>query len=443
MKRVHPGTNFPLPNFEQEIVTERLRSGYWVEAVDIDRDGYLDLVGYGMSVPEIYWYKNGRSQGTSASWSKNLVVDRIDMPVGMDSADITGNGFPDLVVCYDLYGDTGTFRDPSADGGRIDWLENPGDSDVPVSRWRRHYVGQFPAMHRLKIGYFTQREKLEIIGFPIVSTSHMHGLLNVVLFAQPDDPLSAESWTRTTIDDSYFRFVHGVEKKANLIKDSDLDSLIVASDEGVTWLYFDVERREWVKKLIGKGEHSQVERTSFKGSGDADVGRVGEDRFAYVAAVEPFHGNTVVVYVRDTSGINGDWNWRRHVLDIYSDPNEGGESPGHCVVCADFDGDGEEEFLVGLRGPEPWQGVMYYKAVDLQNGVFVKWRVASESVARIAIGDFAGRGAIDFATIGYAIDNYYVADNPKIAVYHNRVGSTDSDNEGTRERKGAAPPNQS
>jgi len=29
---------------------------------------------------------------------------------------------------------------------------------------------------------------------------------------------------------------------------------------------------------------------------------------------------------------------------------------------------------------------MYYKPIDLEKGIFVKWRIADESSARIAIG---------------------------------------------------------
>ncbi|MDG5973326.1 hypothetical protein JAGODDHD_04096 [Sphingomonas paucimobilis] len=412
------------PLFEAEVVAEHLRSAYWVEALDLDLDGRTDLVGYGMSLAEIYAYRN-LCGDTGVSWDRKLLIDGVKMPVGMDSADISGNGYPDLVVCYDLYGESGTFRDPAPDGGKIDWLENPGAAGVAGERWRRHYVGHLPAMHRLRIGYFTQTERLEIVGFPIVSPQDMHGVVSVVLFTQPDNVKDAECWPMTIVDDSYFRFVHGVEKKANLVDGSRLDSLLIASDEGVTWLHYDQTEREWVKSRIGEGEYSQITQTKFKGSGDADVGRVGENPFAYVAAIEPFHGNTVVVYVKSDKGSDGGPEWSRHLLDIYSDPNVAGESPGHCVVCADFDGDGDDEFLVGLRGPQPWQGVIYYKPVDLKNGIFTKWRIGTESVARIALGDFGGDGGRDFATIGYSIQNYFEAENPKLIVYRNRTLSTD------------------
>jgi hypothetical protein len=68
----------------------------------------------------------------------------------------------------------------------------------------------------------------------------------------------------------------------------------------------------------------------------------------------------------------------------------------------------------------PWQGVFYYKAVDVRNGVFVKWRVSDDSVARITVADFDGDGRLDFATIGYSVAGYYQTDNPLIAVFYNR-----------------------
>jgi len=49
-------------------------------------------------------------------------------------------------------------------------------------------------------------------------------------------------------------------------------------------------------------------------------------------------------------------------------------------------GDGDEECLVALFGPNPGKGVYYYKAIDLDRGIFAKWKVANESAARIAIG---------------------------------------------------------
>jgi hypothetical protein len=300
-----------------------------------------------------------------------------------------------------LYGPGGRIDDPDTNGGKIDWIENPGYPANTQHRWKRHYIGRTTGMHRLRVGYFTQREKIEVLGFPIVTKGNVHGLLPVVIFQKPDDLKNAPEWPAFTVDDSSFRMIHGVIKKANLIPDSDLDSVLMASDEGVTWLYYSEKTSSWVKTAIGTGERTQFEKTGFRGSGDVDTGRLGDDPFAYVAAVEPFHGNTVAVYTKQSDGLAHEVEWKRYLLDVFGDPDENGEGPGHCVMCADFDGDGDEEFLIALRGPSPWQGVMYYKAIDARKGIFARWRVSSDSAARIALGDFYGRGKIDFATIAY------------------------------------------
>ncbi|GGM93437.1 hypothetical protein GCM10010106_47200 [Thermopolyspora flexuosa] len=404
-----------IPKFEPELVADQLRDGYWLEATDLDGDGRPDLFGYGLRLGEIYWYQN------NPEWTRRLAADGFRMPVGADHADITGNGVADIIVCHELYGPIGTIVDPDPEGGKISWLENPGNPDKEPSRWRRHYVGRAVGMHRLRAGHFTRRDRLEIIGLPIVAMADVHAVLPVVLFTQPDDVREAAEWPMTVIDDRNFRMIHGAEKKSGLIPGSDLDSLLLASDEGVTWLYYDTERGEWIRELIGEGERTQFTRTGFRGSGDVHAGRIGDDPMAYVAAIEPFHGNTVAVYHKAGTGPDGRRTWRRTVLDVYGDPNENGEGPGHQILCADFDNDGDEEFLVALRGPWPWQGVFYYKAVDLDRGLWLKWRVADESVARIAAADFDGDGRLDFATIAYSVQNYYVAEDAKLMVYRNRT----------------------
>ena len=62
---------------------------------------------------------------------------------------------------------------------------------------------------------------------------------------------------------------------------------------------------------------------------------------------------------------------------------------------------------------------MYYKPIDLQNGVFAKWQVSTDSAARIAVADFNGDGRLDFASIGYSVAGYYETENPSIVIHYN------------------------
>ncbi len=416
------------PQFERQLVEDKRKDGYWIEAFDVT-DERPDLIGYGLGVGEVTQYKN-------PTWKKTLLA-TFPGPVGMHHGDVDRDGKLDIVICYQ-YGQTMVMCDP--EGGKIDWMKNPGSID---GKWERRYIGRSTAMHRVKVGHFTQEEKLDVLALPIVCRPNdVHSVIPVKLFTQPKDLLSATAWDERLIDDSHFHVIHDASirnfnKIFGIKPRSNLDSALIASEEGVTWLYYDAEDGTWQRRAIGIGETSQASKTGFKGSGNVDMGKVGGDESAYIVTMEPFHGNTVAVYTKDMHSQpdpGWEWKWQRTVLDVFDNPNPLGEGPGHFVICADFDGDGDDEFLVALRGPMPWQGVFYYKAIDVKNGTFAKWRVSDDSAARIAVADFDGDGRLDFATIGYSVGGYYEADNPSIVVFYNRFAPLDS----TSQAKGAA-----
>lgn len=402
-------SNIKTPYFERQIVDPNREDGYWIEAVNIDKNNLNpDIIGYGLNKGDVNWYRN-------PDWIKTNIA-KLDGPVGMHFEDINHNGLEDIVICYD-YGKTMVECNPN--GGKIIWLENPGDIN---KEWNKHYIGKITAMHRLKIGHFTQTDRLEVLALPIVGKPFdAHSVVPVKLFTQPDDVYKAKNWEDTLINNSFYHVIHGVSMKKYQSKNNiTLDSVLLATEEGISWLYYDIELKKWTIENIGIGELSQEYKTGFKGSGDVDAGKIGDDNFAYIPAVEPFHGNTISVYIKDTDNVLTDLKWKRIVLDVYDNPNELGEGPAHFVVCADFDNDGDDEFLVALRGPMPWQGIYYYKAIDVKKGIFTKWKVSSDSAARIAVADFDGDGKLDFATIGYSVEGYYKTENPQIIVFYNR-----------------------
>lgn len=101
----------PQPYFERHLVEDRRLDGYWIEAFDIDNDSKPDIVGYGLNVGEVNWYQN-------PDWKK-INISKFLGPVGMHHADIDGDGWNDIVLCYQ-YGQTMVNCDP--DGGKIVWV---------------------------------------------------------------------------------------------------------------------------------------------------------------------------------------------------------------------------------------------------------------------------------------------------------------------------------
>ncbi|MBK3521837.1 VCBS repeat-containing protein [Streptomyces sp. MBT70] len=397
-----------IPRFEREVVAEGLTDGYWIEALDLDGSGRPGLLTSGLAEGVVRWYENPGAQ--RSAWKPHTIAE-LSQPVAFAAADLTGTGSLDLVVCHD-YGESMYAHKP--DDGTISWLRNPGDPR-DSGPWERRRVGGLVSAHRLRVGHFTRADRLQLLALPVVGGAGGRAGLaqpaRVTVFDVPEDPLSAADWQVSAVDDASFTVLHDYTVQGT--DAAGRQQLAVASAEGLSDYAWDDARGTWSARRFGLGEQGQREATGFGGSSSVALGTSHGSRFA--AAVEPFHGNTVAVYTR-TAGAD---TWRRTVLDVYGDPNEAGEGPGHHVVAADFDGDGDDEFLVALRGPDPWQGVYYYKAVDAAAGLWVKQLVSEDSAARIAVADFNGDGRPDFATIGYYTPGYFLAKDPVVAVFHN------------------------
>ncbi len=405
---------FAQPVFEEVLVEDNLKDGYWLDAVDIDGDGRPDLIASGLAEGEVVWYQN-----RTPKWIKHS-IGTFPKPVALDHAPIQGSGRSDIVMCHD-YG-TCMFACKPEDG-KISWLQHPGgDGSGP---WQPHYIANLVATHRLRFGSFTKPGARELMALPVVGPQGgpgaVHAPVQMMLYTPPPPDKITGPWPGALIDDKTFRVIHDVVVGKFGVDDRNaaLDSVLLGTEEGVSWVHW--QDGAWRIDRLGTGEETEVGFTGFKGTGNLAIGRVGGDPYAYIATLEPFHGNVVAVYTKGPGGKGLKGPWRRTILDVFGDPNEAGEGAGHHVMTADFDGDGDDEFLMALRGPWPWQGVFYYKCIDVENAVFVKKRVSTASAARIALGDFDGDGRIDFATTGYYTPGYFLCDQPRVLVFLNKI----------------------
>ncbi|KAG2420441.1 hypothetical protein HFD88_000053 [Aspergillus terreus] len=416
--------SYKTPRFSKQTIQASRNDGYWVGSFKFSDDHALPgVIVSGLNSGKVEYLENpfnrqhnpGGTEPLLAEWTAYPVAN-LKTPVAVVAMDITQNGLMDVIVCHD-FGETMIECDMK--GGHITWFENPGRDLDPNKTWTPHYIGRWPAMHRLQAGFFTQRSE----------------------------------WRRDVVDDQHFTVVHEiVARRAMGVNRTNgpagLDSLIVSSREGVSWLYYD--QGQWKRELVGSGEPrlpDQQDCSISPGSGDhwgtgsADVGKIGSDSFAYVATIDPFHSTKVCVYTKDSHPIYGR-KWKRHIIDEYGTPTQlkhWGDGPGHYVTCADIDGDGNDEFLVSMFGPldrdddgkpigpkeqsgrNPNKGIYCYKPIDLENGVFAKWQIAQESSGRCATGNFWGSTNSDIASISYNVKDYYQEARPEVTLYRNEA----------------------
>src|SRR3954454_18688122 len=143
------------PSFTTTVIDADPRDGYWVQAVDIDGDGRMDLVASGLTRGEVVWYAN-------PDWQRRRIAS-LAKPVSLDAADLTGDGRPDLVLCHD-YG--GCMFDCGPGGGKISWLRNPTATDLDGD-WSRWPVADLVATHRVRLGAFTGPGHTQLIALPV------------------------------------------------------------------------------------------------------------------------------------------------------------------------------------------------------------------------------------------------------------------------------------
>ncbi|MBI2921941.1 MAG: VCBS repeat-containing protein [Planctomycetes bacterium] len=398
--------------FEEILVDQLDKDGYWLEAVDVNGDGRADLVASGLARGELCWYEN-------PGWKRRTIA-KMDVPVSMGHADIDGDGRDDLVVCHH-YGSS--MWDLDLTLGKVSWLRNPTARN-PEGDWEDHPIAHLKSTHRLRLGHFSQAKRLEVLALPIVGVKGVHEPIHVALFRKPEGSvLDGTPWEEVSVDETFFRMIHhGIHGKFGPASAQGLDAALIASEEGITLLWFEPATGKWNLKVLGTGDDTNYGTTGYKGTGNVHIGRVGSDPCAYLAATEPFHGNVVAVYTKDSDAPLEKANWKRKVLDVYGVPNAKGEGPCHDVIAVDLDGDGDDEFLVGLRGPAPTIGVYLYKCVDARKGIFTKTQISTASASKIVLADFDGDGTVDFATTGYYVPGYYLDPTPQVRVFLNRCG---------------------
>jgi len=412
-------------------------AGYQVAVADINGDGRLDVIALSTDASRVDWYEN-------PTWKRRPVA-RVERPIDLAVYDLDGDGKPEIALASGFY-----FGDASR-GGQIQWLKpRTGKGDrhllperpdqpsvgarcfaqkepVPFSAdfdepWDIHPIAVDPVTHRLRWADLDGDGKKELVHAPIFGPGSKANIdpkpSHLWAFRVPKDP-AKEPWPVVKIDET-LTVLHGL----CVVKASGdhRDHLLTASYEGVFGFYPEGSGSalRFRRQHISSGEKPVDQRPgASQGSSEVAYGRLGA-KLPLVAAIEPWHGNRVVVYTLEDGKDGG---WKRRVLDDTL-------AEGHALVVADLDGDGQDEIVAGWRAGGG--GLSVYKWIGGKSDSFRKTPLDRGIAVEGAVAaDLSGDGRLDLVVIAGRTNN--------LVWYENRVQGSGFRGQGS-ERAGSALP---
>jgi hypothetical protein len=358
-----------LPRFREQVITRTLKFGYQLVAADLNRDGKKDLIAVDERATELAWFQN-------PTWERHVLAVDVPRQLNADCWDVDGDGVPEVVLAYRFE------SRPEQSAGNVVLLKSGADVRQP---WTAHEIDRVPTAHRVRwIDPEGRGQKVLLLG-PMVGSR----------FPPVDgDPVPLYlyrpgAWTRETLSTAPRGVLHAIYPVS--WDGGPRQQLLTASYAGLH--RFEFTGGKWVATQLAQGDPRPW---PLCGSSEVRLGHLGQHRF--LAAIEPWHGNQLVVYLPEAE------QWKRVVIE---DRMEN----GHALAVGDLDGDGRDEIVSGFRGKGFQLAV--YQAADARGE---RWRKTvlddgGIAAADCVIADFTGDGRPDIVCIGASTGNLKLYEN--------------------------------
>jgi hypothetical protein len=397
------------PQFRVQEIDKSLTVGYGVKLVDINGDGRPDIVVADSA--RVIWFENPGADplaGADAPWKLHTILQDKDAGLKVDNVcidawDIDGDGKVDLVLGADWQpGNTNG-------GGSLLWLSRGKTLDEP---WTVHPIlSTLPTLHRAHFGDLDGTGRPKLIVGPLKGTGSTAAKnftdvgSRLLVFDIPKDPVNGKWEERVLTDDLHvlhnFLAVPTMDARTGYsVPGVQARQVLTASYEGVNLL---TPTSDGKATLTHLGAGNQDNPKASRGSSEIKVGHL-KNGTTFLATIEPFHGNQVVIYTPPPlprEKADPGTLWTRTVLDEDL-------KAGHAVWCADLDGDGNDEVIVGWR-EGAHTGIRLYKSTGASNDAkpWVSSDLDSGGVAveDLAAADLDGDGRIDLVAVGRATHN--------------------------------------
>lgn len=372
-----------LPHFRMQEIDKTLTVGYSVILVDLNGDGKRDIVV--ADSRRVIWLEN-------PTWKMHTILAGQTVPdnVAIDAIDINGDGKPDLVLGAGWKGYN------TKDESTVQWLSRGSDVTQP---WTLHPIGREVDIHRIHVADMEGTGKPQIYVAPLLgkgatkSANWMDATPRFLQFSIPADPIN-DPWEPKVVQ-SQLHVMHNFTP-VHWNNQKEL-SFLAASYEGVNLIQRQPDD-SWKLTQLCAGDQSDPKGS--RGTSEVKLGK-GPNGQPFIATIEPWHGNQVVVY---TAAGGGSGLWERHVLDDSM-------REGHGLWCADLDGDGVDEIVAGSRSSDPKANIRpTVNIYQLAGSDLTKWNkhvlddggMAEED---LSVADLNGDGKFDIVAVGRATHN--------------------------------------
>jgi len=357
----------PHPQFRQHTLATDLKGGYQVLAADLNQDGKPDLIALASGLKDLVWFEN-------PGWQRHVLATGRSRMINLDAFDADRDGIPEIVLAEEFS------MDPRKSLGILSVLKHRGD---PTQPWSVTEIDRLPASHRLRWADIDGRGRKVLIDAPLAGTTSeppdYRQKVPLVCYRPPE-------WKRELISDALQGVLHGI-----FVTDWDQDGrdeVLTASFLGIHLFRYRKDGA-WTQTELTKGSPQPWPKC---GSSDVAVGRLGRRRF--LCAIEPWHGNQVVVYTQKGK------TWQRQVIDDTL-------ANGHTIQAADLNGDGRDEIIAG--GRDQPHNVYIYAAQDAQGARWSRQILDEGGMgpAACTLADLSGDGSPDIACIGATTLKWY------------------------------------
>jgi hypothetical protein len=364
--------------FESQTIDPAIEIGYGLSIADVDGDGREDILL--ADKREIVWYQNG-------SWDKHVIARNLTLRdhVCLAARDLDGDGKCEIAVGANW--NPGETSDLAASGS-VHYLVAPADR---TQLWSPVTLPHEPTVHRMHWRR-NEKGKWELVVLPLHGRGNVKGQgapVRVMAYEWPADPSNAQNWSTRVIDES-LHLAHNFDVARSA---SGPESMILGGAEGMV--------------TIAAEGASALTIAAAKFPGTAGLGEVRSFGRGRYAAIEPMHGNQVVVY---SNGFVPDQEpvWRREVIDDTL-------AEGHALACGDLLGVGREQIVAGWRKPDA-AGKTGVRLYDWDETA-AKWTVQliddnGMAAEDLKLADLDGDGRLDLIAAGRSSRN--------VKIYWNR-----------------------